>query len=153
MAQIIRQALGVAFWCISFATFAQSPSRGSYEEVRSRFVAAYVAGDAVAMASLYSVEGTLLPSEGDPVILGRQKIETYYRDLFGRSTERRLVPDTGARVTRGPGFVVTAANGWVESVSDGRLDRKPVRASYVYQLQPEGWAIVNSHVSVRNVGP
>lgn len=40
-------------------------------------------------------------------------------------------------MVKGEGFVVTAANGTVETIVAGKIQKMPVRATYIYKLQPD----------------
>lgn len=72
-------SFGALFCLITTTTFAQSPGSSSFEELRARFVAAHIAGDATKIASLYSADATIAGADRRPVVTGSEEIETYYR--------------------------------------------------------------------------
>jgi ketosteroid isomerase-like protein len=117
------------------------------DEIPQRFYSYYNKGDAAGIASLYAEDATLYPNTGTELIIGRQGIKEYFRNIFDSANSYRLEPLEGYW-QQYEYFAVrsSTANVYME-LKDGKKIGIPLRATYVYQRGPQGWLIVHQQAT------
>jgi uncharacterized protein (TIGR02246 family) len=146
--QLIAFLAAAAF---AVPTGAQSASADSaaIHEVSRQFSAAYVRGDAPAMAALYTVDGVIFPDRSD-AIGGRDSIQTYWTLRPGNRVTRHVATPTHIRVE---GDVAYDYGIFEVSGENGGQPWGPSTGKYVivWRREPGGpWRI---HLDIWNAGP
>ena len=131
----------------SRAQTAPSDSAAIHNISRS-FLAAYVRGDAAAMAALYTSDALIFPGQSDR-ITGRKAIAQYWTLRPGRRVTRHVV--TPASITVDGKHAYDYGVYEIAGGQDGR-PWGPVRGKYVAVWRREGttWRM---HVDIWNSGP
>jgi uncharacterized protein (TIGR02246 family) len=117
-------------------------------ELARQFSAAYVRGDAAAMADLYTADAVIFPERSD-AISGREAIRRYWTLPAGRRITRHVVTPEHIKIDGRHAY----DHGTFE-VAGVRDDKAwgPARGKYVvvWRREPAGWRI---HLDIWNSGP
>lgn len=130
------------------AQTAADSARATIEAASRRFSAAYVKGDPVAMAALYTSDAVIFPGQSDR-IEGRQAIARYWTLRPGRRVTRHVV--TPASITIDGNHAYEYGIFEIAGEQDG-APWGPVRGKYVAVWRREGdvWRL---HLDIWNSGP
>lgn len=96
---------------------AQGKTDPVLDKLAAQFAAAYTAHDVTKVVSFYADDAVLMPAN-EPMIMGRTRIEAYYREQFERGAVRLRLNPLESRVTGDRAFEVGAATVTLGSLSD-----------------------------------
>lgn len=123
------------------------------EQLPQVYIAAYRAGDADRIASLFSTDATFIPVLALPRLQGRDAVRSYYEKAIANTKSRDITP-SNERVQDYGDMVVRSADIRIEQeLLDGRRVATQARVSFVYRREPGGWLIVHHHQSVQPLPP
>ncbi len=126
------------------------PGETPREDTARAFEAAYNAGDAPALARLFTEDGILIPPDA-PVCIGRGPIASYYEDVFERSMETLAISTDEVQTTggawafargtfsitgKGPGGQPVMIEGKWLSISEVMPDGTTKIARHIWNLPP-----------------
>ncbi|HJR17787.1 MAG TPA: SgcJ/EcaC family oxidoreductase [Gemmatimonadales bacterium] len=117
-------------------------------QLSRRFSAAYMRGDAAAMAQLYTPDAVIFPERSD-AIAGRKAIQRYWTLPSGRRVTRHEV--TPQRIEVDGNHAYDHGTFEISGERDGK-SWGPFRGKYVvvWRRQPEGWRM---QLDIWNSGP
>ncbi len=116
--------------------------RAAIEAGNARFVAAFLAGDAAALARCFTEDGVAIPAAVEGFVKGRAALEAYYASRLGkaRALEAALTPETVEVV--GETAYEIGTSRLVLQVGDAPPVTRTGRFLVVWRRQPDGrWLI------------
>ena len=144
---VVASLLLIALAQRATAQSAQSDSAAIHAVSRD-FSAAYVRGDAAAMAALYTEDAVIFPGESDR-IAGRAAIAKYWAPRPGRRITRHVI--TPARITVDGKHAYDYGTFEISGERDGKA-WGPSRGKYVavWRREAAGWRL---YLDIWNSGP
>jgi uncharacterized protein (TIGR02246 family) len=137
---MIRRAAVVlmGFAIVSTSALAGEPpveDRAGVEAVTAEFVRAFDAGDAKAVAALFT-EGARIEADGEPAVEGRDAVERRFAEIFSAEPGRTLVVKTESLRFLGADAAVEEGSAAITTPSDvegapGEVARSRYTATYV----------------------
>ncbi len=147
--RLLAAILAVNLLSVTTAVGQAVPSdSATIHQLSNQFSAAYVRGDAAAMAALYTTDAVIFPEQSE-AIAGRRAIERYWTAEPGRRiTSHRITP---ARIQVDGRHAYDHGTFQVSGERDG-VAWGPFRGKYVvvWRREPDGWRI---HLDMWNSGP